>query len=105
MSLKQILEKQRQNSLYWENYFSENNINSIQSIKVIKEARPNYWIYGILVNNKHEALKFFREKNFYASSVHLNNNNYSVFDNSIKLTGVDEFSNQFLALPCGWWMN
>jgi perosamine synthetase len=104
-NINHLLEKQRQNSLYWESYFSENNIYSTQAMQVIKEAKPNYWIYGILVNNKHEALKFFREKSFYASSVHLNNNNYSVFDNSIKLTGVDEFSNQFLALPCGWWMN
>lgn len=103
--INHLLEKQRENSLNWKVYFLENNYNSAKSVQVIPNANPNYWIYGILANNKKEALDFFRNKNFYASSVHLNNNLYSVFNNSTKLKGVDDFSKRFLALPCGWWVN
>jgi perosamine synthetase len=102
--LDNLLYKQRINSKFWKE-FIYNHQSSTKIVEVIEGSNPNFWIFGILVNNKKEALKFFREKNYYASSVHLSNNLYSVFDNSINLRGVNEFSDKFLALPCGWWMN
>jgi hypothetical protein len=70
----------------------------------LNNALPNYWIYGILVPDKREYLKMFREKGFYASGVHLNNNVYSVFGDKKELPGVKKFYNSFLALPSGWWV-
>jgi len=70
-----------------------------------KEINPNYWVFGIIVDNKIEMLKKFRELGFYASGVHIKNNIYSVFDSKIDLEGVNEFNNKFLALPSGWWIN
>ena len=46
-----------------------------------------------------------RENGFYATSVHINNNIYSIFDNKTNLSGVNEFMSHFVALPCGWWFN
>jgi hypothetical protein len=62
-------------------------------------------VYGILAMNKLETIKKYREQGYYATSVHLNNNLYSVFENKTELKGVDEFMNSFIALPCGWWFN
>lgn len=66
--------------------------------------KPNYWVFGVLVPNKTEAILHFREKGFYASGVHLPNNNYSVFGKNGNLPGIEEFNSKFLALPSGWWL-
>ena len=66
---------------------------------------PNRWVYGVLAKNKIETIKEFREDGFYATSVHINNNIYSVFKNKVELKGVNEFINHFVAIPCGWWLN
>jgi len=97
----EILARQRTNAQKWDQIFANNA--KIVPIKNI-ESRPNYWVYGVLVPNKREYLKIFREKGFYASGVHLNNNSYSVFGDQSRLPGIDEFYNRFLALPCGWWV-
>lgn len=65
---------------------------------------PNYWVYGILSDNKTDAIRTFRGNNLYASGVHINNNIYSVFGDTESLSGVNEFYNKFVALPSGWWV-
>lgn len=69
-------------------------------------CRPNYWVYGLLADDKIKAIKNFREKGYYASGVHIRNDIYSVFGKQdIDLKGVSAFYDSFVALPCGWWMN
>jgi dTDP-4-amino-4,6-dideoxygalactose transaminase len=98
----EILEKQKANALSWDKQF-----NTAFDLVPVKNAhaQPNYWVYGLLVPNKKDYIKKFREKGFYASGVHINNNIYSVFGDKKALTGVSEFYNNFLALPSGWWFN
>jgi dTDP-4-amino-4,6-dideoxygalactose transaminase len=67
-------------------------------------VNPNYWVFGLLCEHKTEAINSFKEKGFYATGVHINNNVYSVFNNNINLKGVNEFMNHFVAIPCGWWL-
>lgn len=93
-----LLEKQKENAQKWNvklDYFKLNNR---------KEVEPNYWIYGVLSNNKMEDMLKFREQGFYASGVHLPNSFYSVFGDKSQLPGVTEFNNKFIAIPCGWWI-
>jgi len=98
----EILNKQRSNAQRWNSVF----LNNTDACPVTNQhANPNYWVYGILVKDKSHIMKMFREKGFYASGVHLNNNKYSVFDDQKELPGVNEFYNSFLALPSGWWIN
>lgn len=101
-NIDRLLKIQRENASSWDTIL-KNNV----SIKPIKSdiSYPNYWVYGTLVDDKIKALKYFRKLGFYASGVHINNNIYSVFDDHSKLHGVDQFKNQFLALPSGWWVN
>lgn len=103
--IEKLLTKQRLNSIHWNDFIRINNLEFAKSVEVVNGSNPNYWIYGVLVNDKKEVLNYFRKKNFYASSVHLNNNIYSVFKSTKILLGVNEFSQKFLALPCGWWVN
>ena len=100
-NVERLLDIQRKNALSW-----NQKLEDIGNIKPItnKYCNPNYWIYGTLAKNKRETIIEFRERGFYASGVHLNNNAYSVFGDTTPLPGVKEFNNNFMALPCGWWL-
>ena len=76
----------------------------IESLCPIENSIPNSWVYGVLAKNKIETIKNYRKEGFYATSVHINNNIYSIFENKTNLSGVTEFMNNFVALPCGWWI-
>lgn len=95
-----VLEKQRKQAKSWDSIFVE------RPEKVItrNEVYPNYWVYGVLSENKTDFISEFREKGYYASGVHINNNIYSLFNDHRDLKGVNEFYSKFVALPCGWWM-
>jgi dTDP-4-amino-4,6-dideoxygalactose transaminase len=71
------------------------------------ETLPNYWVFGLLADRGREAaIRRFRGTGLWASSVHLPNNNYSVFgDKGGHLPGTKEFYSRFVALPCGWWVD
>lgn len=101
--LPNLLKKQRDNSFFWQKKIQD--IPNIKPINLISETLPNYWVYGILCDNKEQAINDFRNQNWYVTGVHINNNIYSVFNNFEKLNGVNEFMKKFLALPCGWWVN
>ena len=100
------LKKQRENALEWDHILSnevENKKYGLERID-IKNTNPNYWIYGLLTNNKNDMINMFRNKGYYSSTVHINNNIYSIFNKQETLKGVKKFVSSFLALPCGWWV-
>jgi dTDP-4-amino-4,6-dideoxygalactose transaminase len=101
--IEELIEIQRANSSMWKEKISGES--SPYNILCKNFQNPNYWIFGVLAPNKIETIIYFREKGFYASGVHLPNNNYSIFGNQGFLPGVEEFYSKFVALPCGWWLN
>jgi perosamine synthetase len=102
-NLDSLINKQRANAIIWEEKI--NKVTNLASLIPIKNSIPNRWIYGVLAKNKIETMKDYRKEGFYATSVHINNNIYSIFGNKTELKGVNKFMNSFIALPCGWWFN
>lgn len=98
-----LIEKQRNNAQSWHNIFERTK--DVCFLETNPNTLPNNWVYGVLSENKIDTIKKLREQGFYATSVHINNNIYSIFDNKTELKGVDEFMKSFVALPCGWWMS
>lgn len=97
-----ILKKQRENAKSWDKIdLSQYGINPIAKL----ESSPNYWVYGTLSENKRKSILTLREKGYYASGVHINNNRYTVFRDRSTLLGVEKFNDSFVALPSGWWVN
>lgn len=96
-----VLKTQRDNALIWNQL-----IEPMDNVSIIKnkDGNPNQWVFGIKAHNKRDMIIKFREKGFYASGVHIDNRNYSVFEDKPILEGVDEFNSSFIALPCGWWV-
>ena len=95
--LPMLLEKQKHNAQKWDEELDLFKLNNRS------EVEPNYWVYGILSDDKINDMLRFRKQGFYASGVHLPNTYYTVFGDQGQLTGVNEFYNKFLAIPCGWW--
>jgi dTDP-4-amino-4,6-dideoxygalactose transaminase len=103
-ALDELLEKQQKNAILW-NQWLDNNMNGVFRLNIRKDTSPNYWVYGFLSEHKLDDMLRFRELGYYASGVHLNNNNYSVFGRKEYLPGVEKFNARFVAVPCGWWVN
>jgi perosamine synthetase len=101
--LPSLLKKQRNNASIWEKQFSDNE--NISSLIKTHNTNPNYWVYGTMCKNKQNEIGDFKNKGYYATGVHINNNIYSVFNNKINLKGVNQFMNHFVAIPCGWWID
>lgn len=97
-----LLNRHRKQAQKWRLFFEEPSTR----VPIYREnCRPNYWVYGILVSDKTETIRKFREMGYYASGVHIRNDIYSAFGKrDCILPGVDEFYKSFVALPCGWWM-
>lgn len=102
-SLNTLISKQRENAKEWDSVLRDTI--GIKPLLITDCTVPNYWVYGVLAKDKLDTILKFRDKGFYATSVHINNNIYSVFNNKEELKGVNEFMNHFVALPCGWWVN
>lgn len=101
--LQELLLKHRQNAEKWTQRLIEE-----KSVKELEHAEmnPNYWVYGILTDDKIKTIDKFREEGFYASGVHIRNDIYSVFGKAdIELPGVEYFNEHFVGLPCGWWIS
>ncbi|WP_242870477.1 DegT/DnrJ/EryC1/StrS family aminotransferase [Pseudobutyrivibrio xylanivorans] len=101
-NLEKRIKTQRKNAKKWAERLKDyGDYKPLQSVN----GEPNYWVYGILANNKRSCIKKFRECGFYASGVHINNNIYSIFGKEETLPGVKKFYDSFVALPCGWWVD
>ena len=92
-----LLAKQKANAEIW------NQELDLFKLNCRSEIEPNYWVYGVLSDNKIKDMLKFRENGYYASGVHLPNSFYSVFGKQSHHSGVLEFNEKFIALPCGWW--
>lgn len=97
-----LINKQRKNAQNWSKKIIDENL-PVTSIQKSYHF-PNAWVYGVLSSNKTQSILHFRDNGFYATSVHLPNNFYSVFGKQDRLPGVEDFYSKFLALPCGWWL-
>lgn len=101
--LPELLAKQRKNAITWENRF-DNTSSKIKALPIRQGVNPNYWVFGVLSDNKERDMLMFREQGYYSSGVHLPNSYYSVFGNKIHLPGVESFYGKYFALPSGWWV-
>lgn len=100
-NIPQLINIQRQNAEEWRKIFK--NDSTVKPLEINSKVNPNYWVYGVLTDNKDEFLQNVRKEGFYSTSVHINNNIYSVFKNNVTLKGVNEFMDKYVAIPSGWW--
>lgn len=99
--IDELMEKQQKQATKWDALM---NVQGVKPVSMVVDTKPNYWVYGVLTDNKRTFMEDWRNKGYYASGVHLPNTYYSVFCHQPELRGVQEFYSKYVALPCGWWM-
>lgn len=99
--LDNLLRRQQQNGLNWHQKLANSNYRFLD----VTNIEPSYWVFGLFAKDKAKAIEEFKNQGWYASGVHVPNTLYSVFGDSENLPGVSEFSNKFLAIPAGWWVD
>ena len=97
-----LLKKQRHQAELWDNLLNKT---AVKHLPPCEGSIPNYWVYGVLVDDKRTFIDQWRSKGYYASGVHVPNSYYSVFGEQSELKGVRDFYASYVALPCGWWMS
>jgi perosamine synthetase len=97
-----LLHRQKLNAQNWTDTLKQNT--EVRPLLLLEGTEPNYWVFGTLCDNKQESINKFRRDGFYATSVHINNNIYSVFGKPVELEGVNRFMDHYVALPSGWWI-
>jgi dTDP-4-amino-4,6-dideoxygalactose transaminase len=102
LDIKDLLIQQQHNANKWK--IELQRITEIKPLQIENNTQPNYWVYGTLSKSAKETIANFKSRGFYASGVHINNNLYSIFNNKVNLSGVNEFIEQFAAIPSGWWV-
>lgn len=81
------------------------NIPGVTTIKYYENTEPSYWLYTLKVENR-EKFMCMLESNFVtASPLHHRSDTHSVFrEAKCCLPSLDQFYNQFVHIPCGWWV-
>lgn len=100
-SISGLLQIQKDNAQKWNSFFEERK--DSKPLKIHSKCEPNFWVYGVLAEDKLRFIQEMKDAGFYATGVHVNNNIYSVFNKKIDLPGVNEFMKKFVAIPSGWW--
>jgi dTDP-4-amino-4,6-dideoxygalactose transaminase len=96
-----ILNRAKKAARFWEKVLKSNNIN--HTLFHNPNSEYNYWVFSFKTDYKEKVFNFFRSKGIYCSSVHLPNNNYSVFGEKYIYTNVSKIFDSFIALPTFWW--
>lgn len=99
--LPELFARQQVNAKIWQAEIAE----KYSELRLLDttDITPSYWVFGVLSKDKINTLTYFREKGYNTSGVHIPNTYYSIFGSQGHFPGVEQFYNQFVALPCGWW--
>jgi dTDP-4-amino-4,6-dideoxygalactose transaminase len=103
-----ILATHRSNAEVYKEFFYESK--EFKLLETPIAARSSHWVFTLLYKgtreNRNRLLSELNAKGIGAGLVHLPNHTYSAFKEFVKdLPGTDEFSDNQLSLPCGWWLS
>jgi len=80
-------------------------LNNVSVLKEPENCESVYWIYTIKVRDAREFIDFMKEREITASQVHKRNDGHSCLgDFKRHLPQLDAFENQYVCVPCGWWL-
>lgn len=79
-------------------------IPGVSLIPYYQNTEPSYWLYTIKVDKRNSFIDFMLKKDIVASPLHLRNDRHSVFKHSLQLNNLDQFYEEFVHIPCGWWV-
>lgn len=101
--IKDIVKTHICNGKFYDKAFSD--IPGIKLIPYYKNTEPSYWLYTMKVENRGDFIKLLASEGIESSKLHLRNDKHSIFaESKCYLPSLDEFYEQFVHIPCGWWV-
>ena len=79
-------------------------IKGLQLIPYYNNTEPSYWLYTIKVERRSDFILKLAEFGISASPLHLRNDRHSIFASERILPNLDKFYEDFVHIPCGWWI-
>ena len=102
--METIIGKHIENGKYYDEKLK--GIPGITLIPYYKYTEPSYWLYTLKVEQRAEFMKALEDKGIAASPLHHRSDTHSVFESSrCELPGLDRFYEEFVHIPCGWWVD
>jgi dTDP-4-amino-4,6-dideoxygalactose transaminase len=91
------------NGKYYDNALQ--NIDGIELPKYNNHTEPSYWLYTLKVERREDFISMLESNGIAASTLHHRNDTHSLFKSSKReLPNMDIFYNNFVHIPCGWWV-
>jgi dTDP-4-amino-4,6-dideoxygalactose transaminase len=101
--INSVIEKHIDNGRYFDAALQ--GITGIERCRWDEEAKPSYWFYTVLAENRDDLARYLTEHGIENSQCHKRNDWHSVFSSSrCDLPGLDSFYSRMLHIPCGWWV-
>ncbi len=91
------------NGKYFDNALK--NISGVTLIPYYNNTSPSYWLYTLKVENRECFINKLEKNGIAASPLHLRNDRHKIFSSNKKLPNLDKFYDEFIHIPCGWWLN
>ncbi len=97
------IEKSIYNGRFFDSEFKT--IPGISLVHYNQNTEPSYWLYTMKVERRDDFIKMMTSKGIMASPLHHRSDTHSVFaDSKCALPALDQFYQEFIHLPCGWWV-
>ena len=101
--IENIINKQRSNAMFYDNNLI--NIPGITLLTRDDRMESSFWIYSLLVDNKHGFMKMMNEKGIMVSQVHERNDKHTCFaEYRTLLPTTDKVVPKLCNIPVGWWV-
>lgn len=81
-------------------------IPGVNLIPYYQNTEPSYWLYTLKVENRADFIKKLDSAGIAASPLHHRTDTHSVFaESKCDLPALDAFYEEFVHIPCGWWVD
>lgn len=98
-----ILRKHRDNAAYYRDRLD--GLRGLTLLNYEDDRESSYWIFTIRVRRRAEFMQAMKEAKIVVSQVHSRNDTHTTFrDFRAHLPGVDEFCEEQVSIPVGWWL-
>ena len=103
-NLRKNVHKYIENGRYFDLQLQD--IDGIALIPYYPNTVPSYWLYTVKVRERNSFIEYFYKNGIIASPLHKRNDSHSVFKvEDGTLINLDRFYEEFVHIPCGWWIN
>lgn len=100
--LEDNVKKYIENGKYYDEALKD--VSGLSTIFYYNNTEPSYWLYTMKVKRRTDFIAKLAENEISASPLHLRNDRHMVFASERTLPNLDVFYEEFVHIPCGWWL-